>query len=277
MVVADFLDKLAAYGSGWTLGNFPWFTFQTVGGAVATGSHGSSLSYGSLSNDAQLMALDVVLANGTFVQMTSNSHPALWKAFQVSVGRLGVITAVTFKIQPNAEMYRYKVDVTVDHFLQHMQRVQDAYNKEGDAAQEVQELDGVMYCWFATRRLGSSDALWRSRSYWTKGKPSPAPAWSQTFTPAPEPGVLSDAQLAERLREGARPPVTRQPAVDTQRAAPVTLMDLGVATPRAFGDATGLTLSPLFRNGTYPARTAIIAESLPVYNQQTARVLERGW
>ncbi len=52
------------YGKGWTLGNFPWFTFQTVGGAVVTGSHGSSLSYGSLSSDDMLLALDVVVANG---------------------------------------------------------------------------------------------------------------------------------------------------------------------------------------------------------------------
>jgi FAD/FMN-containing dehydrogenase len=64
-ILHDFLDYLATYGRGYTLGNFPWFTFQTVGGAVATGSHGSSLSYGSLSSDELLVALDVVLANGT--------------------------------------------------------------------------------------------------------------------------------------------------------------------------------------------------------------------
>jgi FAD/FMN-containing dehydrogenase len=93
ILTADALDYLAKYGRGWTIPNFPWFTFQTIAGAVATGSHGSSMKYGSLSSDAQLRALDVVLANGSFVQLSRDSHPFLWRAFQVSVGRIGIITA----------------------------------------------------------------------------------------------------------------------------------------------------------------------------------------
>ncbi len=64
VILHDFLDYISTYGRGYSLPNFPWFTFQTVAGAVATGSHGSSLSYGSLSSDDMLVALDVVLANG---------------------------------------------------------------------------------------------------------------------------------------------------------------------------------------------------------------------
>ena len=49
------LDYLAEYrhcrqASGWTLPAFTWWTDQTIGGAVATGSHGSSMKYGSLSS-----------------------------------------------------------------------------------------------------------------------------------------------------------------------------------------------------------------------------------
>jgi FAD/FMN-containing dehydrogenase len=150
-ILHDALDYLAAYGRGYTLGNFPWFTFQTVGGAVCTGSHGSSLSYGSLSSDEQLVALDVVLANGTLLQISRDSHPRLWRAMQVSVGRLGVITAVTFRLVPNAPMTRYKTDITVDAFLDEMKRVQDAYIARGVDAPEVQALDGTMFCWFITR------------------------------------------------------------------------------------------------------------------------------
>ena len=152
-ILHDFLDYMATYGRGYTLGNFPWFTFQTVGGAVATGSHGSSLTYGSLSSEELLVALDVVLANGTLVQMSCASHPRLWRAAQVSIGRLGVITAVTFRIVPNAPMDRYKIDVTVDAFLDEMKRVQDAYNTRGMEAPEVQALDGTMFCAHPHRQL----------------------------------------------------------------------------------------------------------------------------
>ncbi len=49
------LDYLAAYNhckqpAGWTLPAFTWWTDQTIGGAVATNSHGSTLKYGSLSS-----------------------------------------------------------------------------------------------------------------------------------------------------------------------------------------------------------------------------------
>lgn len=38
---------------GYTLGGFSWFIDQTLGGAVATATHGSSLLYGSLSSQAR--------------------------------------------------------------------------------------------------------------------------------------------------------------------------------------------------------------------------------
>ena len=45
----ELLNVLAdvAPAPGWTLPTFPWFIDQTIGGAVATGSHGSSLSSGT--------------------------------------------------------------------------------------------------------------------------------------------------------------------------------------------------------------------------------------
>jgi hypothetical protein len=66
--------------------------------------------------------------------MSKSSHPFLWKAMQVSVGRLGVITAVTFKIVPNNNMHRRKFDVGLNTFLDKMKRVQDGYNSQGDAS-----------------------------------------------------------------------------------------------------------------------------------------------
>jgi hypothetical protein len=55
VLTIDLLKYLANYVTenaplGWTLPAFPWFVYQSIGGAVATGTHGSSLKYGSLSN-----------------------------------------------------------------------------------------------------------------------------------------------------------------------------------------------------------------------------------
>ena len=86
------LDYLSEYthwkqSDGWVLPAYSWFVDQTIGGAVATNTHGSSMKHASLSS--QLTALKVVLANGTEVAFTPEGNPHLWNAFGVSVGRLG--------------------------------------------------------------------------------------------------------------------------------------------------------------------------------------------
>ena len=80
--VADVLDFLGNYVTkdaprGWTLPAPPFFVLQSIGGAVATGTHGSSLKHKSMSS--QVLALRVVLANGTLAEITAASHPFLMK------------------------------------------------------------------------------------------------------------------------------------------------------------------------------------------------------
>ncbi|KAG2493004.1 hypothetical protein HYH03_008668 [Edaphochlamys debaryana] len=93
----DLLRFLAAYvtpsaPSGWTLPAFPWFVFQTLGEAVSTGTHGSSLRHKSLSS--QVLELTVVLANGTVRTFSSETDPFLMRAPRISVGRLGIVTHI---------------------------------------------------------------------------------------------------------------------------------------------------------------------------------------
>jgi hypothetical protein len=87
--------------------------------------------------------------------------------------------------------------------------------------------------------------------------------------PIPVAGALSDSALSAALASGMEPRVTAQPLLHSQRGTPLTIADLGVAFPRAFGDGSSLSMTPLFTNGTFPARKAIIAESPAVYAYQT--------
>ncbi|EFN59179.1 hypothetical protein CHLNCDRAFT_138071 [Chlorella variabilis] len=103
------LDYLSDYKywkqrSGWTLPAFSWFLDQTIGGAVVTATHGSSMKYASLA--AQLRRLKLVLANGTMLELSPKSNPHLFMAAGVSVGRLGIVTEVTLKIKPQQAVQR---------------------------------------------------------------------------------------------------------------------------------------------------------------------------
>lgn len=46
------LCRTASAPLGYSLPAFPWYIDQSIGGAVATGSHGSSMLYGSLASQA---------------------------------------------------------------------------------------------------------------------------------------------------------------------------------------------------------------------------------
>ena len=111
--------------SSYTLASYPWFIDQSVGGAVAMDTHGSSIRHGSLSS--QLSAITLMLANGTLLTLTApgeeippssagfaktalgipsivaTSRDDLFRAAQASIGVLGIIVRLTFRVVPLAE------------------------------------------------------------------------------------------------------------------------------------------------------------------------------
>ena len=71
---------------------------QTVAGAIATGTHGTGGRWASLS--AQVAAVELVTADGAVRQPSRDQEPDLLDAARVGLGALGVVTAVTFLVEP---------------------------------------------------------------------------------------------------------------------------------------------------------------------------------
>jgi L-gulono-1,4-lactone dehydrogenase len=74
---------------------------QTVAGAISTGTHGTGGRWASLS--AQVAALEVVTSDGSVTSARPDGSPDevdLFRASRVGLGALGVITAVTFHVEP---------------------------------------------------------------------------------------------------------------------------------------------------------------------------------
>jgi FAD/FMN-containing dehydrogenase len=72
--------------------------YQALAGAIATGTHGTGIRFGSLSS--RVTALDLLLASGDRLTCSSTVEPALFKAAQLSLGLLGIITRVTMRVAP---------------------------------------------------------------------------------------------------------------------------------------------------------------------------------
>ncbi|MDT0345763.1 D-arabinono-1,4-lactone oxidase [Streptomyces litchfieldiae] len=87
---------LAAHGLAMT--NLGDIDRQTVSGAISTGTHGTGATSGSLA--AQVHALELVLADGTFTRCAADERPDLFAAARIGLGALGVISRVTLRCEP---------------------------------------------------------------------------------------------------------------------------------------------------------------------------------
>jgi FAD-linked oxidoreductase len=76
---------------------------QTLGGAVATATHGTGKNYGSYSS--YITGLQLVTAGGEVLDCDATHHPDIFKAACVSLGALGVVTRITLQ---NRSRYRLR-------------------------------------------------------------------------------------------------------------------------------------------------------------------------
>jgi L-gulono-1,4-lactone dehydrogenase len=89
------------HGLGLALHNLGDIDRQTVAGAIATGTHGTGGRWASLS--AQVAGLQLVTADGSLVRARpdgSAEEADLFAAARLGLGALGVVTAVTFCVEP---------------------------------------------------------------------------------------------------------------------------------------------------------------------------------
>ena len=71
---------------------------QALAGAIATGTHGTGATLGSLSTAAR--AFRLMLADGSGVTCSATENPELYQAQRLSLGLLGVATAIEIDVLP---------------------------------------------------------------------------------------------------------------------------------------------------------------------------------
>ena len=71
---------------------------QSIAGATATGTHGTGAKLRNLS--AALHSIELVVGDGSVIEVNEENDPEAWRAARVSVGALGVVTAVTLRAVP---------------------------------------------------------------------------------------------------------------------------------------------------------------------------------
>ncbi|MBM4382570.1 MAG: FAD-binding protein [Deltaproteobacteria bacterium] len=84
--------------AGLALSTMPDIDRQALAGSIATGTHGTGRTIGSLSS--YVTGVRLVLASGDTLEATPDKHPEIFRAAQVSLGALGVITHVRLALEP---------------------------------------------------------------------------------------------------------------------------------------------------------------------------------
>ncbi|NOK64322.1 MAG: FAD-binding protein [Chloroflexi bacterium AL-W] len=71
---------------------------QSIAGAISTGTHGSGAALGSVAT--QVVGLRLITASGAVIDCSETENRDIFKAAQVSMGTLGIITQVTLQCMP---------------------------------------------------------------------------------------------------------------------------------------------------------------------------------
>jgi L-gulonolactone oxidase len=114
---------------GLSLHNMGDIAEQTVAGATSTGTHGTGGVVASLS--AQIAGLDLVTGSGEVLHADAEANPDVFAVARLGLGALGVLTAITFKVEPLFTLEAHEFPMLWDEAIQRFdQLAQDAHHAE---------------------------------------------------------------------------------------------------------------------------------------------------
>lgn len=86
------------FEQGMAMENLGDIDVQSLGGAISTGAHGTGMAFGTIST--QVKKLRFVNGKGEIIECSETENRDLFKAAQVSLGALGMITEITLQCVP---------------------------------------------------------------------------------------------------------------------------------------------------------------------------------
>jgi FAD/FMN-containing dehydrogenase len=89
--------------------------YQTISGAIGTGTHGAGKGLTNISG--QVIGLRMVTGTGEIVECSTENNQELLRAARVSMGALGIFTAVKLRVLPIYKLHRQEWCTQIDDCL----------------------------------------------------------------------------------------------------------------------------------------------------------------
>ena len=155
-VVAKAGTKLFAlsellFENGLAMENMGDIDRQSIAGTISTGTHGTGKNLKSISN--QVIALRFINGKGEIIECSEEKNKDLFKATQVSMGTLGVITEITMQCVP---AYKLKLENRKEKLSKVLEELEDRISKNRN----------FEFYWFPY-----SDTVWSKTSNITDAPP----------------------------------------------------------------------------------------------------------
>ncbi|MDA8353361.1 MAG: FAD-binding protein [Firmicutes bacterium] len=113
----SFLEK------GWSFENLGDINAQSIAGAISTGTHGTGIHLGSLSE--QVVSLTLVTADGETLHCSAKQNGDLFQAARLSLGSLGILTRVQLRVKPLYQLHYVSQPLPLKEVLNNL----DAYKE----------------------------------------------------------------------------------------------------------------------------------------------------
>jgi L-gulono-1,4-lactone dehydrogenase len=109
---------------GLSLHNMGDIAEQTLAGAISTGTHGSGGLAAGLA--AQVAGLELVTGTGEVLRATPEENPDILDVARIGLGALGVLTTVTFRVEPLFLLEAHEQPMSWDEALGSFDEMADA-------------------------------------------------------------------------------------------------------------------------------------------------------
>jgi L-gulonolactone oxidase len=113
ITILQLSDALAHFGLA--MENMGDVGYQTISGAISTATHGTGQRFGNISS--QVVGVSLVLANGTVLHCSADNDREAFKAAQVGLGALGVLSTITLRCVPAYNIRSVQGPNRVDELL----------------------------------------------------------------------------------------------------------------------------------------------------------------
>jgi L-gulonolactone oxidase len=118
----DLNEALAREGLG--MSNLGDIAYQSIAGAISTGTHGTGRKYGNIATFVEELSL--VLSDGSTLRCSLDGDPKIFRAAQVGLGALGVISTVTLRCEPYFNLRAKEDAMKVDDVLNQFDELVDS-------------------------------------------------------------------------------------------------------------------------------------------------------